>query len=397
MLDEYRRRAARRLRMPIVRPAFRTFEAYRRWRSSRARSARSPMPIGPLADLFPDSLASIAIQREQLNVAPERDMVLHGDARSFSGGRVELPEVRTVELSDALFDPLRNLVLSRDGTAIAGESVGYPDEHNGHVWPPERSELPKAEIRVRGTVSSFRCFLYHGIYYHTLMDGIPRMYPFVKRRLSNEIRFLVTEPVNPAEQYFFERLAPPGASLLVVPNDVLVRAERFVHVDFVAPADVGILHDEVRGWLSSMLLPTRPRQPTHRIYVRRGDVGTRRILNEAQLEGRLKELGFRSYELGRMSPSEQIELFYDAELVVSAHGSGLTNLLFAMEAGVVELFNSPFVRPHYWCLCQQMGHRYAFVYGDRLRKNDDFWVPIDEVVQQIDAIAGGMRSVSRTR
>ena len=108
----------------------------------------------------------------------------------------------------------------------------------------------------------------------------------------------------------------------------------------------------------------------------------------------LAPLGFQTYELGTMPIWEQIELFYDAEIVVSAHGSGLTNMIFSDGIDIVELFNSPFVRPHYWYLSTSVGHRHHFVYGSSLKKYDDFVVPVATVRARVEEVLHS-RDVSR--
>ncbi len=75
-----------------------------------------------------------------------------------------------------------------------------------------------------------------------------------------------------------------------------------------------------------------------RIYVSRADALFRRVLNEPELSSILKEYGFTSVKLEKLSVREQITLFRDAEAVVLPHGSGLANLVFCQKrTPVIEL------------------------------------------------------------
>ena len=75
-----------------------------------------------------------------------------------------------------------------------------------------------------------------------------------------------------------------------------------------------------------------------RIYVSRADALFRRVLNESEIIPILKEYGFTSVKLEKLSVREQIALFRDAEAVVLPHGSGLANLVFCSKrTPVIEL------------------------------------------------------------
>jgi capsular polysaccharide biosynthesis protein len=68
-----------------------------------------------------------------------------------------------------------------------------------------------------------------------------------------------------------------------------------------------------------------------KLFVRRSgasDLSSRTIANEDEVISALEALGFRVIEPGKMSLREQVDAFYQAEVVVSPHGSTLANLLF---------------------------------------------------------------------
>jgi capsular polysaccharide biosynthesis protein len=82
--------------------------------------------------------------------------------------------------------------------------------------------------------------------------------------------------------------------------------------------------------------------------------------NRDELMAAISQLGFEKYVLEDLTPEEQIELFYDADVVVGTHGAGLTNLLFSPHTRVLELFPRDFVEPHYLFMCKSLGHMYRF-------------------------------------
>jgi capsular polysaccharide biosynthesis protein len=80
-----------------------------------------------------------------------------------------------------------------------------------------------------------------------------------------------------------------------------------------------------------------------------------------------------------MTIEEQIELFYDAEYVVAAHGAGLSNLIFAEQAGVVELFPTPYVLPYFYFVCKSCRHDYYYWCGTESHRDSNFKVDIPAV------------------
>ncbi len=82
----------------------------------------------------------------------------------------------------------------------------------------------------------------------------------------------------------------------------------------------------------------RVRRHKRRLYISRSDarsrlshshLAARKIVNEAEVIRCLRRRGFESLCLSSMPFREQVRAFAEAEFVISAHGSGLMNLLFS--------------------------------------------------------------------
>lgn len=97
-----------------------------------------------------------------------------------------------------------------------------------------------------------------------------------------------------------------------------------------------------------------------RLYVSRADATKRRVSNEGELVSKLEGYGFEQIVPGRLSFSDQVKLFADAEYIVGPHGAGLTNIIFAKEATLIELFGS-YRNACYFGLARGMGHKYVSV------------------------------------
>ena len=94
--------------------------------------------------------------------------------------------------------------------------------------------------------------------------------------------------------------------------------------------------------------------------------------------------GFDSVRLEEMTFRQQVELFYEAEIVVGAHGAGLANILFSPRVKVIELQTTN-VLLHYFFLAQGLSHPYKEVLAAPCAGSSHFVVPIEKLEVQVAA------------
>ena len=115
-----------------------------------------------------------------------------------------------------------------------------------------------------------------------------------------------------------------------------------------------------------------------RIYISRSKCSYRRVINEENVIEILSGFGFVSVLLESMNLDEQIALFARAKVIVSPHGSGLTNIMFC-EPGtkVIELVSPNYIRHYYWAISQQLNLEHYYVTGESFN-----CAPIRELMYQ---------------
>lgn len=95
---------------------------------------------------------------------------------------------------------------------------------------------------------------------------------------------------------------------------------------------------------------------------------TRRMAGEDDIVEMLKLFGFEYVAFERLQPLEQIAIMANAEMMISYHGAGFTNMLFANpEAWVVELGTlqtAQFRWGDFWRLANTAGCRYITFFAD---------------------------------
>ncbi len=102
-----------------------------------------------------------------------------------------------------------------------------------------------------------------------------------------------------------------------------------------------------------------------RIFISRSDATYRYVPNEDDIfEDLLRDRGFVKVTLSDKSFEEQVRIFYDAECIVSPHGSGLANLVFSRPGTkVLEVFHPEFVCTCFWKTAVMCKLDYAFQIG----------------------------------
>ncbi|MFL9450300.1 MULTISPECIES: glycosyltransferase family 61 protein [Nostocales] len=142
------------------------------------------------------------------------------------------------------------------------------------------------------------------------------------------------------------------------------------------------------SWLRQRTLGNLPALETDKLnfspYIlisRRKAVG-RRIINENEVIDALKPFGFVAYVLEDLSFADEVRLFSQAKIVVGPQGAGLTNMIFAENLTVIELFSSFFVDDTFVYLAKELGFRYGFLKCkppsmDFRRRDTDIIVNVD--------------------
>lgn len=97
-----------------------------------------------------------------------------------------------------------------------------------------------------------------------------------------------------------------------------------------------------------------------RVFVSRADATIRQVKNREEIQSVLDDFGFETYILSELTVAEQIDLFANAEIVVAPHGAGLTNLVYAKDVAVVELFGDKKIAS-FARLAEMLDHEYAFL------------------------------------
>ncbi len=236
---------------------------------------------------------------------------------------------------------------------------------------------------------------WHRHHFHWLLDFLPRVIAAEDHaaRTGGSPMLLVTEdmsekqsaslhylgwdttrqlPINPSSigtsVHVKTLIAASGArqqSIEASPNDA------------ISPRIVNQISERLSSRISGSSIDGLPPE---RIYVSRAKATCRRILNEDDLVEIISPYGFVSVTPEDLSLEEQVRLFRGATHVIGPHGGGLTNLIFAENAHVLEIFaRNHGIRPDYFQISNIRSLEYYFLVCESVNDQDDMIVDLAKI------------------
>jgi len=293
--------------------------------------------------------------------------------------QARLPFVATIPEGRAWIAPQKNswvicnglAVITPDNYILGDLSRDYPwflpgcpyQERAEHIVFEQETIAPVEEIA--GKVVLLSSLAGH-VYYHWMFDILPRLE--LLRRSGIKLKEIDWFVVNSLSKPFQSETL----SLLGINPNKIIESDRHSHIqatELIVPSFPGYLDWVPPGtikFLRQTFLPQVSLAKTNRqkIYVSRARAKNRQLINEQEVNDLLTKSGFITVFLEEMSVLEQVAIFVNAEIVVSPHGSGLTNLVFCSpKTKVVELFSPNYLRTDYWMISQQLKLQHYYLVG----------------------------------
>lgn len=249
-------------------------------------------------------------------------------------------------------------------------SPNHPDKHPSQHPILSSKKLPPIHF-IDGKVVVL-AGLTNNIYFHWMLDVLPR---WELLRLSNldfsEVDYFVVDNRLPFQKETLKQLQIPENQQINIREIQHLQATQLIVPSF--PGCVAWMSKWTCNFLKQKFLKTidvhlsQSKTQIKRIYITRKLAKSRRILNENAILNILQSYGFESVILESLSVAEQAVLFSQAEIIISPHGSGLTNLVFCQPGTkVIELFSPNYVYHCYWWVSNLVGLDYYYLIGETL-------------------------------
>jgi capsular polysaccharide biosynthesis protein len=265
-------------------------------------------------------------------------------------------------------------IISRDNMLIGDISLQY---WKSKVQPPEKALILKqtyfeSPLELDGTVFNL-CTGGGGKnnYAHFLLDSVSRIHLLKKSGLFDSVDYFFV----PCLKYDFQRdifklLGIPASKLISGDEVKHVKAKKVITSTFPR-GNTEIIPKWIIDFYRSELLDKLKvdNEYPELVYVSRSDSRIRNVENEGEIKSFLESKGFKCYELSSLSLLEKAKLFYNAKILVSTIGAGLTNNIFCNpEASIIEFFPPQFPMPHYADIALKLGLDHHYIIGTTSNK-----------------------------
>ena len=291
-----------------------------------------------------------------------------GMAKHLESDTYNAPSVFSLTLEDILYYSSKyHILLTKTFKAIA-ESIGLVKRKSLQRYIKEIN-LIKLLFNQHEYISGYSCVarnFRNGNYYHCLIDNIPKIYHLSQEPYQSipEINLLISGELSSAEEFFLTKMLPSNVKIKFVQENCCYHLEKCIVLQPLTQWMSGYLPETYINHFAEQTFPTRERNRKNRILISRKGASKRHLKNENELMSHLSLYGFKRYSLEDLTVEEQVELFYDAEYIIGVHGAGMSNVIFAENAKVLEIFPGSEIIPHYYFLSKSLGHNHQFFFAD---------------------------------
>lgn len=271
-----------------------------------------------------------------------------------------LPPAKMYVLRSARICPGSRVVMAADGRVVAESlSVDLIDR-----FELIASEVRTSPIHLEGVIALYQSPRIEP--YHGLIDHLPRAALFAQPlvRRFGKVTLLHEGPFSDLDELWLSRLAGPSVTIKRVEAGSAYTADQVLLPGYVTRPHAGAVPAWYRRWIdgaaSALPAVSKNQYGTRRYFVDRL-AGGRTVENREEFEEFMERHGITAVAPSSLDLKERIATFRDADLVLGATGSGLSNLLFSRRAQVIEILPGSKMFPHTFYLCQSrsLGYHYA--------------------------------------
>ncbi|RDC62015.1 glycosyltransferase family 61 protein [Adhaeribacter pallidiroseus] len=222
--------------------------------------------------------------------------------------------------------------------------------------------------------------------FHWFYDCLPRVY-ILLQQVKEPVKLIVNQnlPAFQLETLQFVITDYPHITVVYQPKTAKWEIEHFIFPGFVTNHSSGFLPARIAHFLREKIwqgYQVQPQNAKTRLYISRSKARKRRILNENMLTEELVKLGFIIVHAEDLTYAQQVQLFYNAAIIVAPHGAGLTNILFSKHCRVLELHPADIMKPHYFLAAKALSFDYFYEMGSKADANLDFTVNVEEILKK---------------
>ena len=250
---------------------------------------------------------------------------------------------------------LNNVLYLNNNFILMENKEIFNKKWNSNLNIKSENEKYNNEINLKNTkINNNKCISFNTIYisnyYHFIIDFLPKIFIYKELNLNNDI-YINRKNFSRFQLEFFELIDFDYTKMKLFENDVLFKNEMIILSD---TKGIGILKEGIPKYpiecmkkLLNKLIKEKKivKKDKKNIYITRKNSNYRHINNEEIIINLIKKYNFLIVELENISVLEQIDLFYNSNIVLAPHGAGSTNIIFGDNIKVyIEIHNKNYVK-----------------------------------------------------
>lgn len=277
---------------------------------------------------------------------------------------------------------------NRSSTSRIEKALARSIRHNGYRKTRRFVESPAADCDQRTSVATTLVPVWAN-YYHWTLECLPKLLGVetYAERTGVSPTVLVPPELSSWMRESLDLVASNIKTEPLQPGTTCV--DQFVVPSYPSPSRTECFWLQARAHEQAEISDMDASQYPSRIYVSRQNANVRRVATQDEMFEVLDQFDIQPYALETLSVREQVRLFSNADLIVSPHGAGLANLVYAQSPTVVELFGYK-QKTTYHRLANLLGFEYHAMFCDHRRK--DIVVPISEFEELIKSVIQGTQT-----
>lgn len=290
---------------------------------------------------------------------------------------IELPKPFIITLENGRFylreDEASSAVITSDNYLIGdispespALSPNHPDSHPSKHSIFQRDFLPPIK-KIQGKVVILAGLL-NNVYFHWLFDILPRIKLLELANIDlQEIDYFVVDNRTNFQQETLKLWEIPEDKIIPLSFPLHLQVDRLIIPSF--PGSIAWMPSWSCQYLREKILDnqTNKNEQKKRLYISRNKSSNRRLINEEDIIKILSKYNFEVVNLELLTVKQQGELLSQAEIVISPHGSGLSNLIFCPpKTKIIEIFSPNYVYPCYWLVSNLVNLNYYYLIGENL-------------------------------
>lgn len=296
--------------------------------------------------------------------------------------RAQIDPMYLARLHGATVSGSRDIV-TREGLYLADlrDQAGL---HGSPPCPPPPVDAEYVEEPCGFLFHNFSSGVNHS---HWLLQTLPQLSYYERTGVRPE-RLVVQPNIRDYQRDVLAALGYGADRLLIRHPDQPLRFRELYagYVDGALVPDSSIFDRQIAAFETGRAGPER-------IYVSRQDArGIRRLLNEAALVERLRELGFSIVVPSLLTAAEEVTMFRDARVIVGPLGAGLYNALFTRPgASIIALSDPNYAMEWLPQAAALRGHAHGWMFGLAFESleaiyggtHNNWIVDVDRVVEAV--------------